>query len=179
MDKISAEFEGVTVEQVKEALRFCNSYTRLPTLLSYARWLDDANWLVLLGEEWSVCDNVSVYLNDLIDSPLGDCQGGCPIREMMTAEEQTQYDALPDQVTVYRGCYAPNKWGLCWSLSADVALRFPSLIRYRMEGQPLLVKALAKKERIIALKLDREESEIITYRPKHISTRYIRSKVHT
>jgi hypothetical protein len=93
---------------------------------------------------------------------------------MMNEDEQVAYDALPEIITLYRGCYQNNKLGFSWSLEADVARKFPQFTRYRQDGQPLLVKATAKKTSIAAIKLGRGEVEIITYRPKQISTSYIR-----
>jgi hypothetical protein len=164
----------LSLDEAKEALRYSNSYTRLPILLSLAYRINETDWLRLLGEQWSGCDNISEYLDDLFDTPFGMRLGEGAISEMMTTEEQARFDSLPDSVTVYRGCYKPNKWGLSWTLSLDVAAHFPTLNRYRMEGKPLLIKALATKEKIAALKHDRDEDEIIIYRPKHVSTQYIR-----
>ena len=93
----------------------------------------------------------------------------------MTAKERKVYAALPDKVTVYRGCYKDNKWGLSWSLDRDVAAKFPRLHRYKQDGQPILVRAIADKAYIAAVKLDREESEIITSRPRHVSTSHLKA----
>jgi hypothetical protein len=96
---------------------------------------------------------------------------------MMTYEERDQLEALPDVVTIYRGCYQNNKHGLSWSLSKEIAEKFPLLNRYwRPTEQPYLVTAKVNKDDIIALKNDRGESEVITYRPKHFSTRRIKQR---
>ena len=170
------EFVLRSPEELKEALRYSDSYSRLATLIELGGVTASFEWLTMLGESWSCCDNISEYMVELFDSHFG-CRhpDDLPIREMMSNDEQAEYDALPDFVTVYRGCYAPNKWGLSWSLSEEVATKFPTLSRYRMEGQPLLVRATAKKENIVALKNDRNEAEIITHRPKQISVRHIRN----
>jgi len=167
----------LTTEQAKEKLRFCDSYSRLPTLLEIVWLVEDDEWLALLGDAWTVCDNVGVHIDELMDTPFGERLGDGAIVEMMNADEQAAYDALPEVVTVYRGCYKINKWGICWSLDRNLAQAFPTLNRYRQNGQPLLVKAEAKKGDIAAVKLDRSEVEIITYRPKHISTSFIREQV--
>jgi len=164
----------ITMEQAEENLKFCDSYNRLPTLLEMAWRLNGTDWLKLLGREWTTCDNVGIYIEKLWDTPFGHCFGDGPILEMMDVEDLAAYEALPEVVTVYRGCYAANKWGLSWSLSRDVAAKFITLNKYRQQGQPLLVKALAKKKDIAAVKLDREEMEIITRGPKHVSTSFIR-----
>ena len=79
-----------------------------------------------------------------------------------------------DQLTVYRGCYATNKWGFSWSLEREVAARLPFLHRYRQEDQALLVRATVAKRDIVALKHDRQEAEVICWRPKHVATSKLR-----
>jgi len=118
--------------------------------------------------------------DDLLDSPLLErrVDFGKRIdavkREMMTLEELAAYDALPESFLIHRGCYVTNKWGLSWSQSREIAEEFPTLGRYRQPGQALLVTARVKKSEVIAIKLDRDENEIVTMGPMHISTRHIK-----
>jgi hypothetical protein len=157
--------------------RHCDSYNRIPTLIDLwgACVVEQDDWLKLLGDEWSSSDNIGLHLDSLLDeTPLGEVFAGYDKRHLMTDEEWEAFEKLPDAVTVFRGCYANNKWGLSWSLDRAVAEKFPTLHRYRQQGQPLLVKALACKADIAALKIEREEYEVITYRPRHISTSHIR-----
>lgn len=115
------------------------------------------DWLRLLGEYWSSFGPVTRYAERLreILPHVG------PIRTMMTAEENAAYDALPIIVTVYRGCDAGSRPGLCWSLKREVANRFPFLALYETK-KPKLITAYVRKSRILALKLDGEE-EIIAF----------------
>src|SRR3546814_13249726 len=64
---------------------------------------------------------------------------------MMDAAERALYDEFPEEVVIYRGCYALNKWGLSWTTDRAIAERFPTLHRYRQDGQPLLVTARVRK----------------------------------
>lgn len=93
---------------------------------------------------------------------------------MMTGEERAALARLPAVVTVYRGCYANNKRGFSWSLDPAIAATFPTLNRYRQVGQPLLIRATVERDAILALKLDREEQEVIAERPKIVAIRHIR-----
>ncbi len=155
---------------IDDAAKFCGSYSRLPTLLEYMGACDDSSWLRLLGRHWFDCDNISEHIDELEKSPL--LSGGVKTQpDMMTPKELAALDAMPDTFRIYRGCYRENKWGLSWTTDLRTAMRFPFLTRYRSEGQSILVTAEVKKANVIALKLDRNESEIITKRPKHISTR--------
>lgn len=172
----------MSLAEIREAMRYCGSFDRAPKLVQV--WLtqdvSDDDWLTVLGEEWTVCDSIGHFSEHLLDdTPLGevlfDAEYAASVRHlMMTDAENEAYAALPDKVTIYRGCYAANKWGLSWSLDRDTAAGFPLLHRYRQDGQPLLVKAIADKSRIAFLKLSRSESEVVTYRPRHVSTSYIR-----
>jgi hypothetical protein len=161
-----------SLTHVKKVLARCDSYSRLPTLLEYSWLLDEDEWLLLLGEIWTICDNITEYLDDLMESPFGRSKG--LISEMMNEKDQSIYDALPDIITIYRGCYKNNKWGFCWSLDPEIAVRFPLFLRYQQSGEkPILVTATVPKANIKAIKTDREESEVIAIRPKHKSTHRI------
>lgn len=149
------------------------------TLLDMTWLLSKTDFVRLLGEWWSSFDNIgefSEWLEDL-DVFLDMGYYGT-VREMMTPEELTAWEALPEMVTIYRGCYDINKWGWSWSLSKDVAKKFPIYHRYRRSGeQALLVTAKAHKKNVIAVKLGRNEFEVITRYPKHLSTHYMKLPV--
>lgn len=164
--------DQLSFEEADKELAFCNSYDRLPTLLDMRDYLSRTNFIRLLGEWWSSCDNISEYSEELEDLEVFLDMGYYgTLKEMMTSEELAAWESLPEFVTIYRGCYEINKWGWSWSLSKDVAKSFPSYLRYCRPGdRPLLVTAKVAKKRIIAVKLDRGEQEIITWRPKHLST---------
>lgn len=165
--------DELDLASARERLKFCGSFERMPWLLEIAWHLSPPEWLTLLGELWEVCDNVGHYkeelvfdtpFSDLIDSPV-DLRGN-----MMGEEECVALAALPEVITIWRGCYASNKWGLSWSLEKDMAAKFPTLLRYRQAGQPLLVKAEIRRDDVLALKLGRGESEIVAIKPKHVAT---------
>lgn len=96
------------------------------------------------------------------------CRG--PIRSIMDIEENKCYDALPETVTVYRGCSADATSGLCWTLDEQVANSFPFLTRFKATT-PVVIRARAKKDRILAVKLDRNETEVITFSPRPMSVK--------
>lgn len=139
-------------------LSWCDSYSRAEALVELAFQLPDAQWHRVLGKNWSTCDNLGVYRTRL-RKLLPDTG---PVRPMMTPDEQAAYDALPEQVTIYRGCGPVNKQGASWSLDRRVAERFPFLMRYRTP-RPLLITATVRKSQVLALKLDRGEAEVITF----------------
>jgi hypothetical protein len=145
-------------------LRWCDSYSRLPQLLEMADRMERHEWLLLLGRLWSSCDNIGSHRLELraLLPPAG------PVLELMGPAEADAYWALPDRLTVYRGCGAQNLLGASWSLERETAARFPLLHRYR-QAHPLLVTATVRKAHVLAMKLDREEAEIITFRARRLS----------
>lgn len=160
-------WETLSLAAARDAVRFCNSYNRLETVIDMAWRMEPADWLALLGEEWSSCDDIAKHATDagapLWDTPFEDLAWS-PLHwraHMMTSDEAGALDGLPATVTVYRGCYALNKRGFSWSLDKATAQRFPFLHRYRQEGQPLLVRGEVQRDHIMALKLDREEAEVV------------------
>lgn len=157
----------LTYEKADEILLHCSSYEKMGAILDIAKnhWGPSDIWFRILGENWSGCDNIFAYQNIL--KHLLPKEG--PIVEMMTAEELAAYEALPDTVTIYRGCGKKNKKGASWSLDKNIAASFPFLNRYQVTD-PILVTATVDKSHILAVKLDRNESEVITFcaKPKKL-----------
>jgi hypothetical protein len=73
-------------------------------------------------------------------------------------------------VTVYRGAGKANRHGISWSLAESVARKFPTLLRY-WQKVPMLYTAEVRKQDIIALKLDRDEQEVITFGARIVASR--------
>lgn len=80
---------------------------------------------------------------------------------MMTTDERAALAAMPEEITVYRGCYEINRRGLSWTTDINIAARFPTLHRYSRPGeQPILLQAIAYRDRAVA-KHGRSEDEVI------------------
>lgn len=163
------------LDGARAALRFCDSFDRLSTLVRV--WesgrITTDDWLTALGEVWSICDDVGAHAKRLMTkTPLLHALHSPALRRcLMTPDELKAFDALRGEVTIYRGCYRSNRRGLSWSLDRATAERFPSLHRYRQDGQPLLIEARASKaEHILAVKLDRGEQEVVAWQPRIVST---------
>jgi hypothetical protein len=85
--------------------------------------MDHGAWLKLLGHEWTRFDNLRHHVPTL-RRVLGVAG---PVLPMMDTTEQIRFAALPDSLTVYRGCSARFLQGVSWSLNPDVARGFPRL----------------------------------------------------
>lgn len=150
------------IRKLQSQIRFCDSYTRLPALIELypccAR--NPAAWFAVLGEEWTVCDNVGIFSREL--RAIFATASPHHFAAMMTDDERAELAGLPDMLTVYRGCYPINADGLSWSLCRKTALFFTTLNRYRCPGEtPLLITGRAPKHGCV-LKNDRNEQEIIS-----------------
>ncbi len=158
--------KNLTFREAENSLMLADSYSRLSMIVGLADRMTHKSWFKLLGCYWSTCDNISEtlagvdcgdHITDLIDSVT--------IPQMMTRLERGAFAELPDTVTIYRGCFdGVNVDGCSWSLDQSVARKFPTLRRYQVSGAvPVLLSATVEKHCIVALKLDREESEVITF----------------
>ena len=115
----------------------------------------------MLGNQWIRCDRgISLFQPQLREAPPH--RG--PVRPMMTDDENASYDALPEVVTIFRGCDAKSASlpGICWSLNKDVANLHPFLGRFEAK-KPTVLTAHGPKHWILAAKLERQEEEIITF----------------
>lgn len=162
------------VETLWEFLEPVDYLTRLPALIEgwHLGLARERDWLKVLGDQWIKCDNPSRYIDDLrLTTPFGlVADGKIPNSVMMSLAEQRCLSLLPDEFRIFRGCYRSNRAGVSWSLHKDAARNFPYLHRfYRPEETPLLVEAVVQKRDVIALKLDRDEAEVITLRPEVVS----------
>ena len=153
-----------TIKQAKKSIYFCNSYNRLEAIFNLYGRMRFSSWLRVLGENWTICDNISQFSMELRMA----LDGSGTIYELMTRTERRRFDQLPDVVTIYRGCGEHNQDGLSWSLDKAVAEKFPFMMRYQAK-HPLLVTATVEKEDIIALKTGASESEVITLHPNAVS----------
>jgi hypothetical protein len=156
---------NLSVEEAKCYLvRWHESYSRVGVLIDLRPRMDYSAWLTVLGEAWTGCDNIRKHSADL-RRLLGTAG---PLLPMMNAEEEAAYHALPDRVTVYRGCSARYMRGASWTLDERVAKRFPTLARY-MVPDPVFVTASVQKQNILAVLLDRGQQVIVTYKARRVS----------
>ena len=128
------------------------------------------SWLRLLGEEWSTLDNLYEW-RDMLRELLP----RRPTLLLMDEDERAAWRELPDIVTIYRGCSEVNLNGLSWSLCPEIASKFPALMRYLPPKgrRPLLVTGEVAKRRVIAVKLDRKEREIVTFHARQVAVEYL------
>jgi len=118
------------------------------------RGMAEGEWLRQLGRMWGFIDSHTYYIERL--RPLLRA-GPFPIEGMMTEEERERFARLPEELTVYRGCWGSNAAGICWSLSNEIAAAMWG------DDMPLLITGRVPKTRVVALKLGRGEVEVISF----------------
>jgi hypothetical protein len=149
-----------TFEEAQAHLwRWSNSYERLPMVLSLCRKMATSDWWRLLGHAWPSFDNVATHKLSLRAYLLKASPNN--LSAMMRSHERRVLRLLPPVITIYRGCYDVNRDGLSWTLCQDIATRFPTLKRYRRNGDvPLLLRGRIDRARAV-LMLGRNEREVI------------------
>jgi hypothetical protein len=166
--------KSITYQQGLDTLRSKDSYSRLPTILDMHRSMRETVWLKLLGDSWTSCDNISIhaeYLRAILSGKFN-------ARPMMTSSEWRHLNALPETVTIFRGCGSHNLSGLSWTTERTIAEKFPFLNRYRVRDPQLIIATVAKRD-IVAFKNDRDESEVIALRPEVESIESLVAEVAT
>jgi hypothetical protein len=153
--------EGVTFECAKKYVqRWHDSYQRLPEILDLYEFMEPLDWWKLLGMLWTICDNVGHFKTQLFDHLM--FASPEELRAAMRPNEWRTLRSLPEDLTVYRGCYEVNKDGLSWSLSEKIARTFPSMLRYARPGEDALLLVGTVPRDCVFLKLDRREREVVS-----------------
>lgn len=151
--------ESIDFALADEAAALCTSFTRLPYLLNlYKRFGSNQSWWKLFGEWWSMCDNFCEHYDHV--NKIFSIASRDQTNLLMNDQEKRFLDALPNEVNIFRGTAKGSRTGFSWTLDKNVAMRFPTLNRYRTNC-PVLRSASIRKELILAIKLDRDESEVI------------------
>jgi hypothetical protein len=139
--------------------RFCDTYSRLPTLLAVSDRIKKELFFSLLGDIWSDSDNVSKYKEVLKNKFIHAKR--CHLDLMMNKSELIEFSQLPEILEIYRGCYPDNIDGFSWSLDKNIAKSFTEINRYKRDcWPPLLLRGYINKSKSI-YKQTRNESEII------------------
>jgi hypothetical protein len=122
--------------------------------------------LRLLGYIWTSCDNISECMLDGFNWVFEEVTAENMTPEtrhvplMMTKKERKALAALPENVTVYRGCGPEDMYGYSWTLDRDIAVLHVYKPFYKQE-KPMLLTLTIDRKYIMALKLDRGEAEVV------------------
>lgn len=116
--------------------------------------------LRLVGDVWVDSENIWQHKSEwnLIWRSLKNPQA------VMSAEEKTRFDHLPDEVTVWRGVRHHTHWlkGLSWTMDKERAVWFAHRLA-TTKNRPVVVKGLVAKSRILSYFDARNESEVVAF----------------
>jgi|SRR6185369_17457525 len=85
----------ISYAEALDILRFHDSYTRLEAVIALSQSMERRDWLKVLGNAWSCCDNI--WTQRLALKSLIGTKG--PIIEMMNEEERKVFYSLDDTIT--------------------------------------------------------------------------------
>lgn len=152
---------SLTDNQQIEDWLFTNydSYERMEVLLDLYHYVDREIFFKVLGSLWSASDKISAFKDDLEYILAEDDTHYYGL--MMTDDEKLALSKLPEEITIYRGCYPHNMNGLSWTTDLDTAVKFTSMNRYtHADLKPLVMtSSILRKDSILLL--ERGENEII------------------
>ncbi len=118
----------------------------------------------LLGQIWSDTENIW-QLKDRWDLLLTRARTDPDAPHFMDEKERAAFKALPNDLTIYRGCYKGlNEDGYSWTLSYERAKWFSKRLACLYPKNPaLLLTRQIKKSDAFAYLQGRNEDEIILY----------------
>jgi hypothetical protein len=119
----------------------------------------DVFWPVFL-ENWCVCDGLWPMRKLLLPTLRRRFAQLSPIPFMKPGDRQF-YEALPDRVTVFRGCGRRRVRGLPWTTDLTVAEKFARGGRFPPPPDPVIARAEIDKADIFFVSGGRKESELI------------------
>lgn len=142
--------------EARSAVNAARAHLRPGLLAGLYEALPGHLWLRLVGEFWTRCEGERAALSALMRTHE-DWSG------LMTSPREVVVHArLPDQLVLWRGCYAAlNEDGLSHSVDADGARQYPLRGPYRVDGrEPVLIRTVAVKTQC-AVKLECGRMEIL------------------
>jgi hypothetical protein len=148
------------IEAINKALLWENSTSRLSVMLKLlANAPAEVFWPVFLVN-WPVCDETWNQRNALRSLSRKKAVLA-PAVDYYDSDARTFFDSLPNVVTIYRGC-SRNRWrGISWTTDEDVAASFAHGHRSIPVPDPVIITADIPREWILAVSVDRDESEVI------------------
>jgi hypothetical protein len=137
-----------------------------PPRVFWPIWL---NW-------WSAVDRTGWWQQYL---PVHFKRNGCA-RKYYDLETKEWHDALPDEITVYRGCDRKHvETGVSWTTDIEKAKFFATGGRYGLPGDPVIATGVIKKTspNFFYVCPDRAESEIVC-KPTIVDVESFDAKMH-
>ena len=156
-----AEVDGL-VSEIHDHLMMCGSFGRFPEIrfmfqgVRHTKATSEIFWRSL-HDFWTVCDGTNAVV---LAKMMRRFKRGWRA-EYMLPENLDAYNELPELIKVWRG-QDRGDFGLSWSTSREVALRF-ALRQRRICKNPTLLSGLAPKQLVAGAFEDRNEHEVLLF----------------
>jgi hypothetical protein len=141
------------------------SADKIKNFIKYAHTFDDKTFWEELAEAYTLQDYKKISRKVLIDLFSADRK----YREcLMTKDERIYLQKLPQNVTIYRGGasaeFKSMKFGISWTLDKKIAQSFAEKKAILTKKEMKVHELNIKKDEIIAIFLERKESEVIWFK---------------
>jgi hypothetical protein len=152
---------ALPLDSASNELFMFDSYSRTEAMvyvMSAAR--SEAADQIKVFQEWgNMCDAPWPWRSIIADILRRACSK-ISLAEVLSPEERGFFDALPDLVSVFRGCEQGRERGLHWTTSRAIAEKF-AIGQRCTNPRPTLVTAQIPKRHIFAVFANRNEAEIV------------------
>lgn len=140
-----------------EHLILFGSQSRLGAMLCYLRGSSRSVFWPVMVEWWTCCDATWPWRRAL----LRELRRHGPGLDYQSAEDRSRFAALPDPITVFRGCSRDRVRAVSWSTDPEVAAGFARGHRGISVPDPVVAQAEIDKAAVFAVINDRDENEIL------------------
>lgn len=143
-----------------EIWRTTKSSNRLEALFKRVQMMDFEQGYQLFKLVWPTCDVTGSYTN-IAAEYLNDCLSEVQLAEYLSQEERQWFEALPDNIRVYRGSDTQSLYGLSWTTSKETALQFARGHRGIFNETPALLSGFIRKHHVLMADNSRSEFELL------------------
>ena len=121
--------------------------------------ISDTQYWKIVGEIWTDTENAHQNINEWAELFGSD---RAERNSLMSEEELAELNALPDTLTVYRGCiHGLNEDGISWTTNRERADWFANRFQ-NPDGEPCVIQQQIAKSEVIAYFTRRGENEVLT-----------------
>jgi hypothetical protein len=131
------------------------------TLLIFKHVADDKLFWTIVAKHWSGFDAID---HEQFSAEFLKREAAWKIA-YMSAKDRTRYRALPESFTIYRGQNRGDPVKNSWTFDRKVAEGFARGHRGMFNPSPVVLTANTTKPNIALLEHNREESEVVLFRP--------------
>jgi hypothetical protein len=150
----------LTFTEAEKKIALADSFGRMEVLFTCMMQVSGpGERLRLFLGHYDMCDAPWGWRSLLLSQLRSDLEK-VPLVDVLVGEARRMFDALPEEVQIYRGCEEGRVRGLSWSTDPAVARGFAFGKRCR-NSAPTLAEAVIPKGHILGAFASRTEAEIV------------------